>query len=201
MTVNKFYTILYKAFDQSKMVFSNLFFSPELSHISLKMLPSCCQSSFGVPNSAALPSLSTKIRSKSTIVLRRCAMTISVLPVNSSRMLRWIRLSVVMSTADVASSSTMILGLETIARARQRSWRCPWERLPPDSETGDDSERKMLAFCGVTVEAAAEEGSAGVGFDESMRWTRASDSRSSVSVRSLNGSRLLRMVPENRTGS
>lgn len=65
---------------------------------------------------------------------------------NSARMLRWMRASVAMSTAEVASSRMRILGRETMARARQRSWRWPWERLSPPSLMREVREVKMLVL-------------------------------------------------------
>lgn len=67
-----------------------------------------------------------------------------------------------------------------MARARQRSWRWPWERLPPDSEMG--------------VERVSALG------DES-RWARFRASVSSRSEWLLKGSRFERIVPEKSTGS
>ncbi|GKT64743.1 LOW QUALITY PROTEIN: hypothetical protein ColTof3_12082 [Colletotrichum tofieldiae] len=72
------------------MMFFNFSFSPLSSHMPLNTPPSFSHSSFGLPYSATAPSLSTRMRSKSAIVLRRWAMTISVESLNSSRMERWI---------------------------------------------------------------------------------------------------------------
>ena len=38
------------------------------------------------------------------------------------------------------------LGFLSIARARHRSWRWPWERLLPDSVTVDERLRNMFLF-------------------------------------------------------
>ncbi len=165
------------------MVSSSLSRSPLCSHISRKMPPSLFQSSLGAPYSATRPSPSTRILSKSAMVLKRWAMTRRVLSVNSSRMLRWMEASVAMSTADVASSRTMILGRETMARAMQRSWRWPCDRLPPDSEMPLFRSRKMLTLFATMVELADDEGSfAGVAGSDSSKWTLARHSRSSSSV-------------------
>ncbi|KAK0632071.1 hypothetical protein B0T14DRAFT_20522 [Immersiella caudata] len=98
----------------------NFSLSPDSSHMPLKMPPSFSHNSLGAPYSATCPSLSTRIRSKSAIVDSRCAITMSVESVNSSRILRWIRPSVCISTADVASSRTITRGRLTMARASGR---------------------------------------------------------------------------------
>lgn len=54
--------------------------------------------------------------------------------------------SVAMSTAEVASSRMRTLGRESIARARQRSCFCPWERLLPEEAMGEERERKGFLF-------------------------------------------------------
>lgn len=61
-------------------------------------------------------------------------------------MLRWIKVSVAISTADVASSSISRRGRERMARAKQRSCFCPFERLDPAAEMGELKELKMLAL-------------------------------------------------------
>lgn len=106
-----------------------------------------------------------------------------------------------------------------MARARQRSCFCPWERLAPELEMGEERERNMFVFSltaglesAAVVEvallvASAEEvaglSSSGTGvlFEEGMRCTRSSAWRSCTSVNSSKGSRFDRMVPEKRTGS
>jgi len=47
------------------------------------------------------------------------------------------------------------------ARARQRSWRWPWDRLEPDSVTGDERVRKMFLFSEVRM-STVEDGSVGL---------------------------------------
>ena len=60
-----------------------------------------------------------------------CAITNVVRPVMRASMPRWTMASVRVSMEDVASSSTMTGGSATAARAMERSWRWPWERLVP----------------------------------------------------------------------
>ena len=89
-----------------------------------------------------------------------------------------------------------------MARARQRSCFWPWERLAPEEEMGDVSERKMLVFSfgasSVAVADEAELGSSvaavedsavtsgsgtGVVSVEGMRWTLC---KASLSWKSVN---------------
>ena len=65
----------------------------------------------------------------------RCAMVSTVLPAKPSRMVDWIRASVITSTFAVASSSSTTLVGRSNARARQTSCRWPTLKLPPDSTT------------------------------------------------------------------
>ncbi len=102
-----------------------------------------------------------------------------------------------------------------MARAKQRSWRWPWERLRPPSvmierrdlkglmfwlpdgepgSTGDEDEVSPFA-CPLPSACSSRD----IGAE--TRWTRSNASRSSSSVCSSKASRLLRTVPENRTGS
>jgi len=48
------------------------------------------------------------------------------------------------------------LGALRRARARQRSWRWPWDRLEPDSATGERRLRKMFLFSGMGIVADVE---------------------------------------------
>ena len=109
-----------------------------------------------------------------------------------------------MSIDDVASSRTIILGREMMARERHKSWRWPCERLRPPAATGLDSVSFGLATVAVAVALDTEE----VSDDASVvavvvvtRWERSSASRSCASVHELVGSRFERIVPEKRTGS
>ena len=65
---------------------------------------------------------------------------------NSSLILRWMRASVDMSTAEVASSRSSRRGRERMARARQRSCFWPWLRLAPELEMGEERSRKMFVL-------------------------------------------------------
>lgn len=107
-----------------------------------------------------------------------------------------------------------------IARARQRSWRWPWERLKPPSDIVSERDVKRLLYFVrlVWVEASVSvvlfglvvlvmcgwvldsEASVSVSPNE-MRLTRSNASYSSGSLYSLNGSRFDRTVPEKSTGS
>ena len=107
-----------------KIFFSNSLLSPLCATIPLNTPSSFPSSSFGLPNSAATPSLMTRMRSKSATVLNLWATTSSVVFANSSRMLRWIKASVTISTALVASSRIRRRGRDRIARARQSN--CFW---------------------------------------------------------------------------
>jgi hypothetical protein len=72
------------------------------------------------------------MRSESRIVLMRCAIVIIVrLENKGERSVVWSRASVSTSTAAVASSRTRMLDGVRRARARETSWRWPWERLDP----------------------------------------------------------------------
>lgn len=62
-------------------------------------------------------------------VLKRWAMTNTVLPSMSWSIPFSISASVLVSTEDVASSRISTGGSATAARAIARSWRWPWERL------------------------------------------------------------------------
>ena len=69
------------------------------------------------------------------IVESRWAITIAVRPASSRRMPSSIRLSVWMSTLEVASSSTRMRGSAISARANATSWRWPAESWIPRSPT------------------------------------------------------------------
>lgn len=58
----------------------------------------------GELNSATFPSFMTSTRSLSMMVSRRCAIVSTVLSLNSSRIVSWIKASVFISTLAVASS-------------------------------------------------------------------------------------------------
>ena len=94
--------------------------------------PLLSTSFFGVSNSLTSPASSTTMRSESRIVLIRCAMVMMVrLAKRGERSVVWRRASVSTSTAAVASSRTRMLEGARRARARETSWRWPWERLEP----------------------------------------------------------------------
>lgn len=73
-------------------------------------------------------------------------MTNNVVFANSSLIDRWIKVSVFLSTADVASSSNRSLGRERMARARHRSCFCPCDKFAPEEEIGDDKDKKIFVF-------------------------------------------------------
>ncbi len=85
-----------------------------------------------------------------------------------------------------------------MARARQSSCRWPCDRLRPPSETGELRLSKMLVFLGLEAVVVVVPD---VSVELERRCTRSRQSRSAASVCWLNGSRLLRMVPEKRVGS
>jgi len=96
-----------------------------------------------------------------------------------------------------------------MARARQRSWRCPWERLRPPSVIGEERERKGLVFLSLLLlmllfevrvaEEILEVGlEVGLDAEEAMRWTRRRASKSSLSSYSLAVSKFERRVPKNK---
>lgn len=111
------------------------------------------------------------------------------------------------------------MGRERIARARHRSCFCPCDRFAPPEEIGDSSDRNMLTFsllaglCSAAVvdvamlpsadDASVGLAASGIGVlsAEGMRWTLCNACLSCTSENSSNGSRLVRIVPENRTGS
>jgi hypothetical protein len=66
-----------------------------------------------------------------------CAIVSTVQSTKAVRMVDWIRLSVALSTLEVASSSTRIRDDRSSARAMQSSWRWPAERLLPPSWMGE----------------------------------------------------------------
>ena len=95
--------------------------------------------------------------------------------------------SVAMSTAEVASSKMSTFGRERMARARQSSCFCPWERLLPEEAIGEESERKGFLFSigwegSIAVVDVAAEDSASSGFGvcvvDGIRCTRISASPS-----------------------
>jgi hypothetical protein len=64
-----------------------------------------------------------------------CAIIRQVLPRMTFSSASWINASVSVSTLEVASSMTRISGWKTNTRARDKSWRCPPEKLLPRSRT------------------------------------------------------------------
>jgi len=67
--------------------------------------------------------------------VRRWVEKIMVRPFATFRSVRLIAASVVWSSAEVASSSSRIDGLRTIARAIAMRWRCPPDSVSPRSPT------------------------------------------------------------------
>mmetsp|Transcript_4924 Transcript_4924/g.10691 ORF Transcript_4924/g.10691 Transcript_4924/m.10691 type:complete len:285 (-) Transcript_4924:3510-4364(-) len=105
-------------------------------------------------------------------------MVMTVASAKAERMVRCISASVSASTAEVASSIITSEQRESSARAMQRSWRWPVEKLAPSSATSSSSERTACARC-----------------------TRCSAAHIACAVCSPSGSRLSRTVPEKSTGS
>mmetsp|Transcript_21633 Transcript_21633/g.55262 ORF Transcript_21633/g.55262 Transcript_21633/m.55262 type:complete len:139 (-) Transcript_21633:723-1139(-) len=94
-------------------------------------------SSSCVPCSTTAPSRTTAMLSAARIVLRRCA-TVTVVRFCFAMIAlsaRCTSSSLSLSNADVASSSSMIEGLRTIARAIATRCFCPPDSLPPPKPT------------------------------------------------------------------
>ncbi len=89
-----------------------------------------------------IPSLSTNTRSPSIIVGIRWAIVITVQSLNSVRSVRWMILSVMLSTDAVASSRMRIRVRFNKARLRQTSWRCPALQFSPFSPTTKTQQQK-----------------------------------------------------------
>mmetsp|Transcript_13386 Transcript_13386/g.23033 ORF Transcript_13386/g.23033 Transcript_13386/m.23033 type:complete len:234 (+) Transcript_13386:339-1040(+) len=155
---------------------------PELASILANSESGRAASSLGLSNSATSPWLRTRTRLLSMMVLRRWAMATTVASRNSSRITRCTIASVSMSTEEVASSRTRIRALRSSTRARHTSCFWPEERFVPPSETGISRPSGAVST-------------------SLLKLTLSSTLYRSSSECSLNGSRLLRMVPEKRTGS
>ena len=96
-------------------------------------MPSFAISSSWEPRSAIFPSETTAISVAFLTVERRCATTMVVLPLQSSSSECWIRISVVLSRALVASSRMRIGGFFRKTRAIERRCFYPPERRTPRS--------------------------------------------------------------------
>jgi hypothetical protein len=92
------------------------------------------------------PASSTRILSQSIMVFSLWAMTSIVHDLNSSRMVFWIRASVLTSTEAVASSRTRILDLRSSARARLSSCLCPTLKFSPPSKTLDTKTNQLYSL-------------------------------------------------------
>ena len=92
-------------------------------------------SSSWLPRAATRPSSSTTISSASAIVDSRCAITNVVRPSITSARADLMRLSVVASTLEVASSRIRMRGSASSARAIATRWRWPPLRVRPRSPT------------------------------------------------------------------
>mmetsp|Transcript_30325 Transcript_30325/g.67227 ORF Transcript_30325/g.67227 Transcript_30325/m.67227 type:complete len:239 (-) Transcript_30325:528-1244(-) len=149
----------------------------------LKELSGFVSRTLGESNSRRRPASRTRMRSLSMMVCRRCAMVSTVQLLNAVRMVAWMRPSVALSTLEVASSSTRILEFRSSALAMQSSCLCPTLRLAPPSLMG----ASRPSCCSFT--------------NESMPDLRSASQMSASDPASLKGSRLLRMVPLNTTGS
>mmetsp|Transcript_13169 Transcript_13169/g.18231 ORF Transcript_13169/g.18231 Transcript_13169/m.18231 type:complete len:351 (-) Transcript_13169:4033-5085(-) len=90
---------------------------------------------FGVSYSATRPRSMTSTRSASMMVLILCAMVNIVQSLNSERIVFWIKSSVFVSTAAVASSRTRIFECLRRALAIQRSCLCPTLKFSPPAST------------------------------------------------------------------
>ena len=89
----------------------------------------------GLSYSTTVPSLKTAIKSESKIVFSRWAIVMTVQSLNSERIVFWIRSSVSISIAAVASSKIRIFVFRSKALDKQISCRWPTEKLEPDSVT------------------------------------------------------------------
>ncbi len=92
------------------------------------------------------PSLRTSTLSLSMTVGIRCAIVRTVQELNSVRNVRWIRLSVALSTDAVASSRTRIRVCFNKARPRHTSCRCPALQFSPFSPTTTNPQNHVERF-------------------------------------------------------
>mmetsp|Transcript_13475 Transcript_13475/g.33015 ORF Transcript_13475/g.33015 Transcript_13475/m.33015 type:complete len:238 (-) Transcript_13475:3774-4487(-) len=136
----------------------------------------------GVSNSLSSPLAMARILSEKMMVSRRWAMVMVVRPLNTRRMVFWMRLSVCRSMAAVASSSTRMRVFLSTQRAMHTSCFWPSEKLEPPSATA----------------ASRPPGSSDTA---SFMCTSSRACHTSLSVESPKGSRLERTVPLNMTGS
>lgn len=140
----------------------------------------------------------TSIRSESMTVCKRCATVKTVHSLNLSRIVRWINASVCGSTFAVASSSTRTLLLRRIARARQINWRCPTLKLLPASVTTKSSDSIDDLSSTWKFNCRRYE----FGYVVTMiRLTSSNDLHKASSEYKWKGSKLLRTVELNKTGS
>ena len=87
----------------------------------------------GSPSSTMFPSSRTTILSALAMVLRRCAMTITVLPAQRAPTALWMSVSFSGSSEAVASSRRTTGASFKRARAMERRWRSPPDRAAPFS--------------------------------------------------------------------
>ena len=132
------------------------------------------------------------------MVFSRWAIVRTVQSANSLRMVFWIRSSVSKSTAAVASSRTKILVLRSKARARHTNWRWP-TLMNTNISYLCINYKYNLRFS--PPSATGYSNPSGNPWTNLLRWAVSKDLQISSSVVELNGSTLIRRVPENRTGS
>mmetsp|Transcript_58970 Transcript_58970/g.120758 ORF Transcript_58970/g.120758 Transcript_58970/m.120758 type:complete len:229 (+) Transcript_58970:307-993(+) len=118
--------------------------------------PFILMSSSCVPRSTMRPFWITTIWSESTIVESLCAITIDVLPTMRRSSASCTSFSFSESSADVASSSSKILGSFNTARAIAMRWRWPPESMTPRSPTCAlyASGMRMMKSCAFAILAA-----------------------------------------------
>mmetsp|Transcript_26538 Transcript_26538/g.68063 ORF Transcript_26538/g.68063 Transcript_26538/m.68063 type:complete len:144 (-) Transcript_26538:2070-2501(-) len=109
---------------------------PVWAFTSALYLPSSfAMSSSCDPTSTMTPSSTTHTASACRIVERRCAITMVVLPSIMVSSAPCTRRSLSLSSALVASSKSMILGSQIMARAMARRCFCPPDSCTPRSPT------------------------------------------------------------------
>mmetsp|Transcript_33416 Transcript_33416/g.80893 ORF Transcript_33416/g.80893 Transcript_33416/m.80893 type:complete len:248 (+) Transcript_33416:214-957(+) len=135
------------------------------------------------------------------MVLMRCATVITVLSLNSSFMTLWMDASVSASTAAVASSIMTTLEPFNKARAITSNCRCPTLKLLPPSVTSSANELMRVAVAPKEDKLTEEVLPETALLDVLYKPTRRRTSYNASSEWSSKGSKLVRTVPEYKTGS
>ena len=115
--------------------FAMMFAVLHMYALSIETAAFCSISARCEPRSMILPSCTTKITSALRMVESRCATIKDVLPCMTVSIACCSFCSVMVSTDDVASSNTKILGSARSARANDKSCFSPVDRLLPPSPT------------------------------------------------------------------